>query len=176
MHKVNIQIEIPKALFSFFDFLPMGIRQKYLNSITTAVVQQNEKKITDDIKKVIKDLVSVAISEADVLILQADLDEALADMLIDMSEEEKKIKAKKSTGKIKKDGIVEEPTQPQVSKEEVIDDAPKYETHDDFKNNIDNSQQNISNEGKSLEQSRGKDNLNVKEMDMALMFSGDGKR
>lgn len=105
---INVQVSIPESVDTFLKLLPLSIRKKYIENITSAILKDNEAKIIENVQGIVQDVMNVVISNKDAEIMQEELDKSLKDLGLNLSSDKTTIKPKKGNGKIKKDGIVEE--------------------------------------------------------------------
>lgn len=125
---INVQISIPESVDTFLKLLPLSIRKKYIENITSAILKDNEAKIIENVQGIVQDVMNVVISNKDADIMQEELDRSLKDLGLNLSSDKTTIKPKKDKGKIKKDGIVGEEIEGTVLTTDIVTSVESIES------------------------------------------------
>lgn len=171
MSRISVSVEVEDNLDNFLKLLPLAIRSKYMTSVTSAAIKQNEKQIISDITGITQEVLQIAISPRDEQIIQEELDKALEKIGVIMEPAKKTIKGKKNSEEFKRKEAIESPIEQTVFTQEVYPLLEKIESIDspkaEEKQAIENNEQELPLVDHKIE---------VKKLDLENMFARENEQ
>lgn len=172
MSKINISVEVDDGLENFLKLLPLAIRNKYMGSLTSAMLKQNEKQIVENITSLTQEILQIAISTKDETILQEELDKALSKAGIIMDNDKKKIRGKKSNpeGFKKSDVVKDQVIEATVFTKDTLGEVEEFKSNDKELNQENKIEEEVVEQELPKEH---KPEIDVKKLDLEDMFASN---
>lgn len=79
---ISIQVEIPGSVTELMNFMPIGIRKKYMTEITNALLKKNEDKVKLGINNLLKEAFDHSLSTEDKEIIEDMTQKVIKDLNI----------------------------------------------------------------------------------------------